>query len=80
MKTVTVKDIKNNGSKAIPNDEVSYLVVNSELKSALVPIDQYESYVESMEELDDINATLQRMQEENISADKLFAELLSTNK
>ncbi len=80
MKTVTVKDIKNNGSKAIPNDEVSYLVVNSELKSALVPIDQYESYVESMEELEDIKATLQRMQEENISADKLFAELLSTNK
>lgn len=80
MKTITIKDIKNNGSKAIPNDEVSYLVVSSKLKSALVPIDQYESYVEAMEELEDIKATIQRMQEEDIPADKLFAELLSTNK
>ena len=76
MKTVTLTDLKTNGSNAIPENEVSYLIVNSQPKSALVPVDLYETYVEAMEELEDLKATLQRLEEEDIPAKKVFAKLL----
>lgn len=76
MKTVTLTDLKTNGSNAIPENEVSYLIVNSQPKSALVPVDLYETYVEAMEELEDLKATLQRLDEEDIPAKKVFAKLL----
>lgn len=78
MKTVTIREIKNNGSKAIPTDEVSYLVVNSELKSALVPMEQYEIYLEALEELEDIKSTIARIQEEDLPAEDVFAKLLDS--
>ena len=76
MKTITLKDIRTNGSKAIPDNEVSYLIVNSEPKSAFVPIDLFEMYVDALEELEDIKTTLLRMKESNTPADKVFSEIL----
>ncbi|HLD03980.1 MAG TPA: hypothetical protein VJC17_04365 [Candidatus Dojkabacteria bacterium] len=78
MKIVTLTDLKTNGSNAIPENEVSYLIVNSQPRSALVPVDLYESYIEAMEELEDLKATLQRLEEEDIPAKKVFAKLLGS--
>ena len=76
MHTITLRDIKTNGSKAIPDDEVSYLIVNSEPKSALVPIDIYEMYINALEELEDIKSTIERIGEQDIPADEVFKKFL----
>ena len=77
MKTLTLKELRTNGSKAISDKEVSFLIVNSVPKSALLPIGIYEEYLSSVEELIDIKTTLERMKEENIPAEEVFKDLLS---
>lgn len=76
MKTITLSDLKTNGSQAISDDEVSFLIVNSQPKSALVPIAQFEDYLAAVEELEDLKTTLSRLDEEDISADQVFSKLL----
>jgi hypothetical protein len=77
MKTLTLKELRTNGAKAISDNEVSLLIVNSVPKSALLPIDIYEDFLSSVEELIDIKTTIERMKEENIPAEKVFKNLLN---
>ena len=77
MKTLTLKELRTNGAKAISDDEVSFLIVNSVPKSALLPIDIYEDYLSSVEELIDIKTTIERMKEDDVPAEEVFKKLLS---
>ena len=79
MKTLTLTDLKTHGSNAIPDGEVSYLIVNSEPRSALLPMDLYESYIEAIEELEDLKAIIERSSESEVSADEVFAKLSVNN-
>ena len=44
MIILTLKELRTNGAKAISDNEVSFLIVNSVQKSALLPMDIYEDY------------------------------------
>lgn len=72
MNTITLQDIKKRGSKAIPNDKVVYLIVNSKVQSVVVPPDQYEMMVDALEELEDIAYIKAHQNEETIPLDKAF--------
>ena len=74
MKTITIQNLKTNGSKAIPEDQVVYLIVNSKPKAVLLPVDQYEMFVEALEELEDIRDIEARKNEDLIDADQIFPE------
>lgn len=72
MKTITLQEIKQRGAKAIPDDVPVFLIVNSKPKSVLVPIDEYESLVEALEELEDIQVIEQRRDEETVEYTTIF--------
>ena len=72
MRTITLQDLKRNGAKAIPSDQVVYLFVNSKPKSVLVPPEEYEMLLEALEELDDIRIIEERKHEKNIPLEKVF--------
>ncbi|MEI7579521.1 MAG: hypothetical protein WCJ58_05830 [bacterium] len=76
MKTITLSDLKNNGSKAISNDEVSILIVNSTPKTALVPMDIFTMYEDALEELEDLKDTIARKDEPTVPADQVFQDIL----
>lgn len=81
MKTITLQDIKTNGSKALSDDEVTYLIVNSQPKSAIVPIELFEQYVDALEELEDIKDSEIAIKEGKfVLADKVFSERFGDNK
>ena len=73
MRTITLQDIKTNGAKAIPDDGVVYLIVNSKPKSVCVPFHEYESLVEAVEELEDIKAIEMRHGETEMSLEDAFS-------
>ena len=66
MRTITLQSIKTNGAKAIPDDHVVYLIVNSKPKAVLVPPEQYEMLIDAFEELEDIQAIEAHRGEETI--------------
>lgn len=72
MDTITLQAIKTRGSKAIPSERPVYLIVNSKLKSVLVPPEQYEMLVEALEELEDIRAIEERKHEKSIPWERVF--------
>jgi hypothetical protein len=74
MKTLTLQDIKRKGSKAIPDNEVSYLIVNSKPKAALVPMDEYEMLVQALEDLEDRLIIEERKDEEEVSFEEIRKE------
>lgn len=74
MRTITLQDIKQRGAKAIPNDAPIFLIVNSKPKSVLVPVDEYETLVEALEELEDIHAIEKRRGENTVSYEEIFPE------
>lgn len=71
MKTLTIQDIKKNGSKVISDEEVSYLIVNSKPKSVIMPFDQYEEMVEALEDYEDIRDAKLREDEATIDAEEV---------
>ncbi len=73
MTTITLQDIKSRGSKAISDSEVLYLIVNSKMKSAIVPIETYNLLMEAVEELEDIKAIEKRKKEKSIPFRGSFA-------
>ena len=75
MNTITLKDIKSKGSKAISDDKVNFLLVNSTVKSAILPIREYQMLVEGLEELEDINDIKKRRNEKTITFEKAVAEI-----
>ncbi|MBN1915690.1 hypothetical protein JW796_01685 [Candidatus Dojkabacteria bacterium] len=75
MKTISLQDLKRRGSKAIPNNEVSYLIVNSKPKSAIVPYEEYEALIEAIEELEDIKDYEARKNEKSTDWKKAIEEI-----
>lgn len=72
MTTITLQDIKSRGAKAIPDEKVVYLIVNSQTKSVLVPPAEYEMLISALEELEDIKAIEERKDEPDISFEEAF--------
>lgn len=66
MKSITLQDLKTKGSRAISDEDVQYLVVNSKVKAAIVPMEVYESLIEALEELEDIKAIEERKNEKTV--------------
>lgn len=71
MKTITITDIKTKGSKAIPSEGVTYLVVNSKPKSVILPTEDYESLIEMLEDLEDIRDYELRKKDKLVSFNKI---------
>lgn len=72
MNTITLQAIKSRGAKAIPDDRPVYLIVNSKMKSVLVPPEEYEMLIEALEELEDIKIIEERRGEKTVSLDEVF--------
>jgi len=72
MRTITLSEIKRRGSKAIPDGGPVYLIVNSKPKSVLVPVSEYESLVEALEELEDVRAVEARREEGTVRYEDAF--------
>lgn len=66
MNSLTIQDLKTKGSKVLSDTEILYLIVNSKMKSAIVPIEMYNMLMESLEELEDIKAIEARKNESSI--------------
>lgn len=72
MKTITLQDIKRFGSKALNVDGPLYLIVNSKPKSVILPVDDYESMIEMLEDFDDLRVIKERENDETISYEEAF--------
>jgi len=75
MKTVTVQEIKSRGSKAISDTEASFLIVNSKVKSVILPEKQYNMLVSSVHELEEIKDILVRRREKDLTFDEVKTKL-----
>jgi hypothetical protein len=73
MTTITLQDIKTHGAKAIPDEKVVYLIVNSQTKSVLVPPEEYETLIAAQEELEDMKAIEERKNEPTVPFAKAFS-------
>lgn len=76
MTTITLQDIKAKGSKILSDEEILYLIVNSKMKSAIVPIEIYNMLIDALEELEDIKTIEERKGEEMIPFKGSFAQSL----
>ncbi len=74
MDTITLQDIKLCGAKAIPDDRVVYLVINSKVKVAIVPLKELKMLVEACEELEDMKAIKEEKNELTVGWDEVFLE------
>ncbi len=72
MDTITLQAIKSRGAKAIPDGKVVYLIVNSKLKSVLVPPEEYEMLTAALEDLEDRQALKARKNEKTLPFEKAF--------
>ncbi len=54
MNTTTIQDIKRNGASILKEDAPTYLIVNSKIKSVMVPPEIYEYMLEASEDLEDL--------------------------
>ena len=54
LKTLTVQDIRKRGSKAISDEELMLLIVNSKPKSVIIPHKIFDEMIEHMEDLEDL--------------------------
>ena len=75
MSLLTLSDIKTKGSSVISDDHVSVLVVNSKPKTALVPWEDYEALIETLEDYEDLLSVAEREGEETVSFDEFRKEL-----
>lgn len=75
MKTVTIQDIKQHGSKALRCDGPVYLIVNSKPQSVVLPLHEYESLIEALEDYEDILAIEERKNEPTVSFEEAFREI-----
>ncbi len=73
MTTITLQDIKSRGAKAISDEKVVYLIVNSQTKSVMVPPAEYAMLLAAQEELEDIKAIEERKHEKTIPFSKVFS-------
>ncbi len=69
---ITLQDIKSHGAKAISDGQTTYLIVNSQTKSVMVPPAEYAMLVAALEELEDIKAIEERKNEKTVSFASVF--------
>lgn len=74
METITLQTLRTKGSKAIPDGKTLYLIVNSELKSVLVPPAEYAMLQDVLEEYEDMKCIEERRQEKTMGWDAVFPE------
>lgn len=74
MKTVTISDIKRWGSKVLSSNGPLYLIVNSKPKSVILPLHEYESLVEAMEDLEDMIAIEESRDEPTVPLEEVFPD------
>ena len=74
MVTITMQDLKTRGAKAIPDNQVVYLIVNSKPRAVIVPVEDYEALMEAFEDLDDIRVAEERKNDKLISLEEAFPE------
>ncbi len=72
MTTITLQDIKTHGAKAISDEKVMYLIVNSKPKSVLVPPRDYEMLMQALEDVEDMRAIEERRGEKTIGWEEVF--------
>ena len=72
MDTINLQMIKRNGAKAIPDDRPVYLIVNSEAKSVVVPVEDYKMLTAALEELEDIRSIEERKHEDGERFEDVF--------
>lgn len=72
MDTITLQTLRKKGSKAIPDGKTLYLIVNSELKSVLVPPEEYAMLQEVLEEYEDMKYIEERRHEKTVSWKAIF--------
>ena len=75
MKTITIQDIRKHGAKGIDDNDVTYLIVNSKLKCAMVPIEYFKVLEDLLEEQWAEKAYEERKDEPDIPAEKAFKKL-----
>lgn len=75
MYTLTLQDLRRNGSKAIKDDVVSYLLVNSKVKSVIVPAKHYEMMIEMLEDAEDIRLAKERLGEQTIPLEYVIKKI-----
>jgi len=73
MNTITLQDLKKKGSKALSDTDIVYLIVNSKMKSAIIPIEFYNMLMNALEELEDIKTIESREHEEAIPFNGSFS-------
>lgn len=70
MVTITLQDLKKHGAKALADDRVTTLIVNSKPKGVFVPPHLYEPLIEALEDLEDLEFL--REYEKNKDKEKLI--------
>lgn len=72
LNTITLQSLKTQGSKAIPEGQTVYLIVNSKPKAVLVPPEEYVMLLRAFEELEDIAAIEERRAEKTVALERAF--------
>ncbi len=74
MKTATIQDIKRHGSKAISGDDPVYLIVNSKVKSVVLPLHEYENMMDALDDYASIIAIEERKNDPLVEWEDVFPE------
>jgi hypothetical protein len=74
--TITLQDIKRNGTNALPKGQAVYLLVNSQKHSVVVPAKDYEAMLEIIEDFEDARAIEERKHEKGIPLEKAFPKAI----
>ena len=71
MRAISIQDLKTKGSKALSN-ETTYLIINSKLKSAIVPIDEFNMLLDAVEDYHDRKIVEERKNEKSEPFNELY--------
>ncbi len=74
MKTVTITDIKRLGAKALKKDGPVYVIVNSRPLSVMLPVEQYELLMRTLEYLEKKSEDEQIERERNMPMEEIAGE------
>ena len=73
MQSISLQDIKKRGSKVLKDKTgATYIIVNSKVIGVYLPLEEYESIEEMLEELEDIRIYEERKDEPTISYEEFF--------
>ena len=73
--TVTIQDIKKRGGKAISDDEITMIIINSKPKGYILPPAVYEEIMEYLEDMEDALEVQKRLNEPYISEEEFWKSI-----